>query len=94
MPAPIVTRILVSGRVQGVGYRAWLAEEGRRLGLSGWVRNRLDGKVEALVAGDADLVDALVRACRTGPAYARVDEVVRSAADEIPSDGFHIRPTV
>ncbi len=61
----------VTGRVQGVGYRAWALETASRLGLRGWVRNRSDGTVEALVIGAEDEVAAMIEACREGPFAAR-----------------------
>ena len=87
-------RLLISGRVQGVGYRANAASRGRELGLRGWVRNLRDGRVEALVDGpDAD-VDAFVAWCRRGPALARVDEVeVSLATGDEPLPPFDVRPT-
>ena len=71
----IAQRLLISGRVQGVGYRDWTVATARGLGLDGWVRNRRDGGVEALVAGDAAASSALVAACRRGPPLARVDRI-------------------
>jgi len=70
-----VRRIVVSGRVQGVGFRYALADEARSRGIRGWVRNRRDGSVEAMLAGDADAVDALVAWARRGPQSARVSSV-------------------
>jgi acylphosphatase len=88
-------RIRIAGRVQGVGFRDWMIEEGRRLGLEGWVRNRADGSVEALVAGDDPAVEAMIGACRRGPAAARVRDVDVQAVDETPPiEGFTRRPTV
>lgn len=66
-------QIVVSGRVQGVGYRAACAERARQLGLTGWVRNRLDGSVEALAQGAEASLDALRDWMRSGPPGARVD---------------------
>ena len=84
----------IAGRVQGVGYRAWAVETARRLGLRGWVRNRIDGTVEALVIGDDDAVAAMIEACRDGPFAAQVGDVaVREAAGDC-SAGFTPRPTV
>jgi len=84
----------IYGRVQGVGYRAWLAAEARKHGLGGWVRNRADGSVEALLAGDVDGVDIVVRRCAIGPALARVERVERSAADATGLVEFAQRQTV
>ena len=84
----------VTGRVQGVGYRAWAIETASRLGLRGWVRNRSDGTVEALVIGAEDEVAAMIEACREGPFAARVTEVQISDAADDGSDGFHPRATV
>ncbi len=86
-------RILVEGRVQGVGYRDWMMREARRRGVSGWVRNRADGSVEALVAGDAAAVAALLAACRRGPPLARVDALREAAAEPPAEEGFRRLPT-
>lgn len=84
----------IRGRVQGVGYRASMSREARRLGLSGWVRNRLDGSVEAAAVGDYDAVAALVEWAHRGPPAARVTEVeARPLAGAIDTDGFEQRPT-
>jgi acylphosphatase len=91
-----VTRhLVIRGRVQGVGYRWSMVQAAKRLGVRGWVRNRRDGSVEALAAGDADAVEALVRWARQGPAGARVDavDVADAGADGAP-DGFEQRETV
>ena len=68
-------RLVVTGRVQGVGFRAWAADEAARLRVSGWVRNRIDGSVEAAISGSPEAVDEMTRACREGPRLARVDDV-------------------
>jgi acylphosphatase len=79
----------IEGRVQGVGYRAWMVREASRLGLSGWVRNRADGSVEAVVAGPEPAVQALLTACRRGPVLARVDRIEESFAEDLPEgSGF------
>jgi acylphosphatase len=82
----IGTRLIVRGRVQGVGFRAFVVQQARALGLSGWVRNRADGSVEVFAVGDA--VDALVAACARGPVGARVETVERHEADEALEAGF------
>lgn len=75
-----VTHVSIRGRVQGVGYRAWTADEARRRGLEGWVRNRRDGSVEAVLSGAEDVVADMLAACRRGPSSARVDAVDASSA--------------
>lgn len=74
-PGTVVLHLLVRGRVQGVGYRGWSEHEATRLGLDGWVRNRVGGAVEIVVAGPAEQVEAFVAACRRGPFRARVDDI-------------------
>jgi acylphosphatase len=88
--------LTIRGRVQAVGYRAWAVEAARRLGLDGWVRNRADGTVEAVAAGDAAAVEAFVAACRSGPALARVTGVEPTEVDpaQAGTGGFEPRPTV
>ena len=87
-------RLIISGRVQGVGYRDWLAERARCLGLSGWVRNHTDGTVEALIAGDTPSVEELQRACRRGPRLAEVSSIAEELAEEMPGQvGFRVPPT-
>ena len=77
-------RILIAGRVQGVGYRAWAAREAEARRLSGWVRNRRDGLVEALFSGEATAVDAMIEACRSGPRMAMVENVTVAEASAEP----------
>jgi acylphosphatase len=67
--------VIVHGRVQGVGFRAWTETTALRLGLEGWVRNRRDGSVEALLAGTPDTVAAMLALLRRGPPGARVDQI-------------------
>ncbi len=84
--------VQVRGRVQGVGFRYSFQHEARRLGVSGWVRNRLDGSVEAAVYGPAEAVEKLIEWARHGPPSARVTDV-RVNAHEARYDGFELRPT-
>ena len=84
----------IEGRVHGVGYRDWLVREASRLGLYGWVRNRRDGSVEALVAGDEASVRTLLSACRRGPALARVDRITESFAEPPAEPGFRRLPSL
>ncbi|MBS0295338.1 MAG: acylphosphatase [Proteobacteria bacterium] len=86
-------RLIVEGRVQGVGYRWWTLGQARRLGLYGWVRNRLDGTVEILAIGADAAIDALAEACRQGPSPARVSAVTRTPAEDDGAAGFVDRPT-
>lgn len=88
-------RVVVKGRVQGVFFRDWTVETARSLGLAGWVRNRRDGTVEALLSGDPDKVDEMVsRRIPVGPPAAAVTAVVPSPADPVdPAKGFHRQPT-
>ncbi|QOZ33911.1 acylphosphatase [Bradyrhizobium sp. CCBAU 53421] len=71
----VIRHVTISGRVQGVGYRAWVDEQANSRGLEGWVRNRRDGSVEAVFAGPDDVVADMIAACRRGPFSARVDSV-------------------
>jgi len=87
-------RLTISGRVQGVGYRDWAIGTGLRLGLTGWVRDRSDGAVEALIVGEDEAVGQMIEACRRGPPLARVDEIDVDPVDlDILPDGFTQLPT-
>jgi acylphosphatase len=87
-------RLVVSGRVQGVGYRDWTIRTAQRLGLTGWVRNRVDGSVEALIVGEDGAVGEMIEACRRGPRLAAVDAVDVEPVDlDILPDGFSQLPT-
>lgn len=76
-------RVVVSGRVQGVGFRYWVERQAAIHSVSGWVRNRYDGSVEALISGEAGAVEAMIAVCRSGPRMAMVDgvTVVDAVAD-------------
>ncbi|GEP55158.1 acylphosphatase [Reyranella soli] len=87
--------LTISGRVQGVGYRDWTITTAQRLGLTGWVRNRMDGAVEALIVGDDTAVGEMIDACRRGPRAARVDNVDIEPVDlDVLPQGFTQLPTV
>jgi len=73
--------LLISGRVQGVAYRQNTKDEADRLGLSGWVRNLDDGRVEALAEGPRDVLEQFIAWCRRGPPYARVTDVAATWSD-------------
>ena len=81
-------RFIVSGRVQGVFFRASTRSEAVRLGLNGYARNVADGSVEVLACGDAAALDELQRWLRKGPPAARVESVERSSAEEVALEGF------
>ena len=84
---------MISGRVQGVGYRDWLRFEAEARGLSGWVRNRVDGTVEALVSGEREAVAAMIAACHEGPFLAAVTVIAENDAVEPEGEGFRRLPT-
>jgi acylphosphatase len=86
-------RIVVTGRVQGVGYRAFVEGEARARGLSGWVRNRHDGSVEASLGGADEAVEAMIAAMRRGPPAARVERLDIEPEETPAAPGFAIRPT-
>ena len=96
----VIRHVIVRGRVQGVGYRAFVEFEAQRRTLYGWVRNRHDGSVEAVFAGPQEAVEAMIETCRRGPFSARVSELVQReglAADLLESvegDVFLVLPTI
>lgn len=85
--------VRIEGRVQGVFYRAWTERRASELGLSGWVRNRRDGSVEALFAGPSEAVGAMLAECRQGPPDARVERVQIIQEGGAAPDGFEVKPT-
>jgi acylphosphatase len=76
-----LVHLSISGKVQGVGYRAFVESQAELLGLDGWVRNRRDGSVEAVIEGSGDAVEKLIKACWQGPPSAQVDRVEVSDGD-------------
>jgi acylphosphatase len=83
--------VTVTGRVQGVSFRYYTAEEATRLGVAGWVSNEPDGTVAGHFEGDAQAVDALVDWCRSGPRLARVERVDVRPGDDEGATSFHVR---
>jgi len=97
--ARVIRHVMIRGRVQRVGYRAWTEYTALEQGLEGWVRNRMDGAVEAVFAGPAATVAEMIEACRQGPPGARVDAIDQreGTADDLarrrPGDLFSVLPT-
>ncbi|MCK9380079.1 MAG: acylphosphatase [Sulfuritalea sp.] len=87
-----VRRLVISGLVQGVGFRYAMAAQARLLGVNGWVRNRRDGSVEAMIAGHAEQVEEMLAWSRIGPGGAAVDNVMVETASGEYTD-FELRPT-
>jgi acylphosphatase len=98
-PTDRIVRLMITGRVQGVGFRAFVGEEAERRGLRGWVRNRRDGALEAVIGGPAEAVEAMIAACRQGPRSARVDKLDVQPAETtaleklLPGEDFSLLPT-
>lgn len=92
MPAATV-HVTIRGRVQGVGYRAWAADEAETLGLSGWVRNRREGTVEAVISGEPAAVEMFLARCREGPPGAGVSGVASEPYAGPLGNGFKVLPT-
>jgi acylphosphatase len=95
----VIRHVMFHGRVQGVGFRAFVEDAAESRGLQGWVRNRRSGSVEAALSGEAAAVDAVIEACRNGPPSARVDRIDQreAAASELALRGsqpFAVLPTV
>jgi acylphosphatase len=95
-----IRQVTIRGRVQGVGYRAWVDHQASLRHLEGWVRNRRDGSVEALFAGPDDVVSAMIESCRRGPSSARVEAVQEDAGNpgalnlRRAGERFSVLPTI
>jgi acylphosphatase len=85
--------VTITGRVQGVWYRGWTVKEATALGLSGWVRNRRDGSVEAVFSGEETRISTMIARCRKGPPLARVDTLTLDDNVTGTFTGFEKRPT-
>lgn len=100
MSAQVAKRVVIRGKVHGVGFRYWTSVTARDLGLEGWVRNRVDGSVEAVMRGPSEAVEEMLRACHRGPPEARVESVQAhdaahdAAVGEAGQGGFEQRETV
>ena len=94
MAAATTLRLLIRGRVQGVGFRYAFADEARARSLRGWVRNRHDSSVEAVLIGDDDAIEAVAAACARGPRLAKVTGIERTPAEDDGSTGFRELPTM
>ena len=86
-------RVVIEGRVQGVGYRYWTERAADKLHLAGWVRNRRDGSVEAVFSGDAGDVSEMLERCKDGPHSARVTAVTVTEEGASGPTGFDVLPT-
>jgi acylphosphatase len=86
-------QVRIEGRVQGVGYRAFVEMEAQALALAGWVRNRRDGSVEAVFQGPEEAVEEMLRRCRRGPPAGVVDRVETIGEGVGALHGFEVRPT-
>ncbi len=93
MVETVTRRLTITGRVQGVGYRDWCLRTARAASLTGWVRNRADGSVEAVVKGPPETVEVFVAACHAGPPLARVTGVDTAPIEESLDPGFRQLPT-
>ena len=95
-----IRHVTIRGRVQGVGYRYFVEQEALSRDIEGWVRNRRDGRVEAVFAGPAEAVTAVIAACRRGPSSARVDALQDEAGNPDMLDlreageRFSVLPTI
>ena len=99
MSAQLIRHVVVRGRVQGVGFRAWTEYSALERGLEGWVRNRRDGSVEAVFSGAPEAVAAAIDACRRGPSGARVEALDQREGEAAelalrrPGELFSLLPT-
>lgn len=86
----IARHVRVTGRVQGVWFRAWTRDRAQALGVSGWVRNQTDGSVEAVISGSSDAVEAMIGALHEGPPAAEVESVYVTETEAPTDHGFRI----
>ena len=87
-------RVMITGRVQGVGFRYWVSKQAGARELHGWVRNLRDGSVEAVFSGPAFVIEDMISICAEGPNMARVDSIQRFSAEAPQEKGFQTLPTI
>ena len=87
-------QLVIEGRVQGVGFRAWTKAQARKLGLNGFVRNRMDGTVEAHFSGPQEIVVDMIARCHEGPMVARVTKVTQRPSQHTFASGFELKDTL
>lgn len=93
-PMTVIARhLIIHGRVQGVFYRNWMVAAAHDLGIAGWVRNRMNGTVEAFVEGSPEAVEQMLQLAHQGPAAAKVDRIVVQDVREEGLPNFQKRPT-
>jgi len=80
--------VMITGRVQGVGFRWWVVKEAKHLGLNGWVRNRLDGSVEAIFSGEDTVINEIIERCWSGPIDAVVTNIKSNDVEKPSIKGF------
>ncbi len=89
----ICVHVLISGKVQGVGYRYATVQEAQKLGIRGWVRNRLDGRVEAIFEGTEPIIEQMLQWCHQGPTTAKVTDVTVETVKPRFYQGFEVKET-
>lgn len=89
----VTVRVRIEGRVQGVWYRGWTVKEATRRGITGWVRNRHDGSVEAVFCGPDEVIRSMIAACHEGPTHARVTDIRAEPVATETFASFEQRPT-
>ncbi len=90
----ICVRVFITGRVQGVGYRYSTVQEAQKLGIRGWVRNRLDGRVEAIFEGAEPLIEQMLQWCHQGTSSATVTDVTVETVEPQFYQGFEVKETL
>lgn len=89
----LARHVIVSGRVQGVFFRAWTKEQADRLGIDGWVRNRADGSVEAVISGSESQIHEMLALLDEGSPPSEVEHIAETIWNDAVAPGFEIKPT-